>query len=514
MSKKYALISVSDKKGVVDFGRELSQLGYEILSTGGTARSLEEAGVPVKSVSEETGFPEILEGRLKTLHPKIHGGILGKREDETHRQQMSDHEISPIDLGVVNLYPFAQTIAKEGVTRAEAIENIDIGGPTMVRAAAKNYQDVGVIVNPARYEEVIKELKEKGSLSSETKFKLAVEAFTHTAEYDSVISGYLSDQLPEETRFRDTYILPYKKVQALRYGENPQQQAAFYREINPSLSSLAMARQIQGKELSFNNINDTNAAWELVQEFTEPTVVAIKHANPCGVGTAPDLHEAYLKAYDSDPVSIFGGIIAVNNKVDLKTAEEILKIFIEVIIAPDYDKEALEAFQAKKDIRVLQAKLEDIDREELDFKKVSGGLLVQELDKVPMSIENWKVVTKRKPTDRELEDLLFGMRVVKHVKSNAIILAKNLQTIGVGAGQMNRVGAARIAIDQAGEKAKGSVLASDAFFPFPDTVVEAAKAGVTALVQPGGSLKDEEAIEVANSYDMTLLFTGRRYFKH
>jgi len=514
MSKKYALISVSDKKGVVDFGRELSQLGYEILSTGGTARSLEEAGVPVKSVSEETGFPEILEGRLKTLHPKIHGGILGKREDETHRQQMSDHEISPIDLVVVNLYPFAQTIAKEGVTRAEAIENIDIGGPTMVRAAAKNYQDVGVIVNPARYEEVIKELKEKGSLSFETKFKLAVEAFTHTAEYDSVISGYLSDQLPEETRFRDTYILPYKKVQALRYGENPQQQAAFYREINPSLSSLAMARQIQGKELSFNNINDTNAAWELVQEFTEPTVVAIKHANPCGVGTAPDLHEAYLKAYDSDPVSIFGGIIAVNNKVDLKTAEEILKIFIEVIIAPDYDKEALEAFQAKKDIRVLQAKLEDIDREELDFKKVSGGLLVQELDKVPMSIENWKVVTKRKPTDRELEDLLFGMRVVKHVKSNAIILAKNLQTIGVGAGQMNRVGAARIAIDQAGEKAKGSVLASDAFFPFPDTVVEAAKAGVTALVQPGGSLKDEEAIEVANSYDMTLLFTGRRYFKH
>lgn len=514
MSKKYALISVSDKKGVVDFGRELSQLGYEILSTGGTARSLEEAGVPVKSVSEETGFPEILEGRLKTLHPKIHGGILGKREDETHRQQMSDHEISPIDLVVVNLYPFAQTIAKEGVTRAEAIENIDIGGPTMVRAAAKNYQDVGVIVNPARYEEVIKELKEKGSLSPETKFKLAVEAFTHTAEYDSVISGYLSDQLPEETRFRDTYILPYKKVQALRYGENPQQQAAFYREINPSLSSLAMARQIQGKELSFNNINDTNAAWELVQEFTEPTVVAIKHANPCGVGTAPDLHEAYLKAYDSDPVSIFGGIIAVNNKVDLKTAEEILKIFIEVIIAPDYDKEALEAFQAKKDIRVLQAKLEDIDREELDFKKVSGGLLVQELDKVPLSIENWKVVTKRKPTDRELEDLLFGMRVVKHVKSNAIILAKNLQTIGVGAGQMNRVGAARIAIEQAGEKAKGSVLASDAFFPFPDTVVEAAKAGVTALVQPGGSLKDEEAIEVANSYDMTLLFTGRRYFKH
>lgn len=514
MSTKYALISVSDKAGVVDFGRELSQLGYEILSTGGTARSLEEAGVPVKSVSEITGFPEILEGRLKTLHPKIHGGILGKREDETHRQQMSDHEISPIDLVVVNLYPFAQTIAKEGVTRAEAIENIDIGGPTMVRAAAKNYQDVGVIVNPARYEEVIKELKEKGSLSSETKFKLAVEAFTHTAEYDSVISGYLSDQLPEETRFRDTYILPYKKVQALRYGENPQQQAAFYREINPSLSSLAMARQIQGKELSFNNINDTNAAWELVQEFTEPTVVAIKHANPCGVGTAPDLHEAYLKAYDSDPVSIFGGIIAVNNKVDLKTAEEILKIFIEVIIAPDYDKEALEAFQAKKDIRVLQAKLEDIDREELDFKKVSGGLLVQELDKVPLSIENWKVVTKRKPTDRELEDLLFGMRVVKHVKSNAIILAKNLQTIGVGAGQMNRVGAARIAIEQAGEKAKGSVLASDAFFPFPDTVVEAAKAGVTALVQPGGSLKDEEAIEVANSYDMTLLFTGRRYFKH
>ncbi|RQD75275.1 MAG: bifunctional phosphoribosylaminoimidazolecarboxamide formyltransferase/IMP cyclohydrolase PurH [Candidatus Syntrophonatronum acetioxidans] len=514
MSTRYALLSVSDKRGVVDFARELSQLGFEILSTGGTARSLEEAGVPVKSVSEVTGFPEILEGRLKTLHPKIHGGILGKREDETHRNQMSEHEISPIDLVVVNLYPFAQTIAKEGVTLEEAIENIDIGGPTMVRAAAKNYLDVGVIVNPARYAEVIKEIKEKGSLSSETKFRLAVEAFTHTAEYDSVISGYLSEQLSEENKFKDTYILPYKKAQELRYGENPQQQAAFYREINPSLSSIAMARQIQGKELSFNNINDTNAAWELVQEFTEPTVVAIKHANPCGVGTAPDLHEAYLKAYDSDPVSIFGGIIAVNKKVDLKTAQEILKIFIEVIIAPDYDKEALEAFQAKKDIRVLQAKLEEKERDELDFKKVSGGLLVQELDTVPLSKENWKIVTKRKPTERELEDLLFGMRVVKHVKSNAIVLAKNLQTIGVGAGQMNRVGAARIAIEQAGEKARGSVLASDAFFPFPDTVVEAAKAGVTALVQPGGSLKDEEAIEVANSYDMALLFTGRRYFKH
>ncbi len=514
MSAKYALISVSDKAGVVDFARDLVQSGYEILSTGGTARALQEAEVPVKSVSDLTGFPEILEGRLKTLHPKIHGGILGRRDDDTHSQQMSEHDISPIDLVVVNLYPFAQTVAREGVTLEEAIENIDIGGPTMVRAAAKNYKDVGVIVNPSRYPQVIKELKEKGSLGLETKFKLAVEAFTHTAEYDSVISGYLTKQLPEETKFHESLILPYNKVQDLRYGENPQQQAAFYREANPAPSSIAFARQIQGKELSFNNINDTNAAWELVQEYTEPTVVAVKHANPCGVGTASELHEAYLKAYDSDPVSIFGGIIAINKKVDKKTADEILKIFIEVIIAPDYDDDALEAFKAKKDIRVLKSKLGEENREASDFKKVSGGLLVQELDTLLLSADDWKVVTKRKPTEREQADLLFGMRVVKHVKSNAIVLAKDLQTIGVGAGQMNRVGAARIAIEQSGEKAKGSILASDAFFPFPDTVVEAAKAGVTALVQPGGSLKDKEAIETADSYDMAMLFTGRRYFKH
>ncbi len=514
MNTKYALISVSDKAGVVEFARDLVESGYEILSTGGTARALQEAEVPVKSVSDLTGFPEILEGRLKTLHPKIHGGILGIRDDETHRQQMSEHDISPIDLVVVNLYPFAQTIAREGVTLEEAIENIDIGGPTMVRAAAKNYRDVGVIVNPSRYPEVIKELKEKGSLGLETKYALAVEAFTHTAQYDSVISGYLANQLPGETSFHDSLILPYSKVQDLRYGENPQQQAAFYRELNPAPESIAFAQQIQGKELSFNNINDTNAAWELVQEYTQPTVVAVKHANPCGVGTAPDLHEAYLKAYDSDPVSIFGGIIAINRKVDKKTADEILKIFIEVIIAPEYDDDALEAFKAKKDIRVLKSKLGAENREASDFKKVSGGLLVQEMDTLLLNIDHWKTVTRREPTDKEKADLLFGMRVVKHVKSNAIVLARDLQTTGVGAGQMNRVGAARIAIEQAGDKAKGSILASDAFFPFPDTVVEAAKAGVTALVQPGGSLKDKDAIETADSYDMAMLFTGRRYFKH
>lgn len=514
MSNKYALISVSDKAGVVEFARSLTELGFEILSTGGTKRSLEEAGVPVKSVSEVTGFPEILEGRLKTLHPKIHGGILGRRSEELHQKQMAEHDISPIDLVVVNLYPFAQTVAKEGVTLEDAIENIDIGGPTMVRSAAKNYQDVAVVVNPARYQEIVDEMKEKGSLSSETRFKLAVEAFTHTAEYDAVISGYLSGLLPGQENFRDTLILNYKKVQELRYGENPQQQAVFYREVNPIPSSIAFARQHQGKELSFNNINDTNAAWELLQEFSEPTIVAVKHANPCGVGTGAELYDAYMKAYDSDPVSIFGGIIAANTRVDKKTAEEILKIFIEVIIAPEYDPEALEAFQSKKDIRVLQATLATENREVSDYKKVSGGLLVQEMDIVPMDAADWQVVTKRKPTESELKDLAFGMKVVKHVKSNAIVLVKGLQTIGVGAGQMNRVGAARIAIEQAGEKSKGSALASDAFFPFPDTVEEAAKAGVTALVQPGGSLKDKEAIATADSYGMTMLFTGRRYFKH
>lgn len=514
MGTKYALISVSNKAGVEDFARELTELGFKILSTGGTARSLEQAGVPVTPVSDVTGFPEILEGRLKTLHPKIHGGILAVRGSETHRKQLVEHGISPIDLVVVNLYPFAQTIAKEGVTLDEAIENIDIGGPTMVRAAAKNYQDVGVIVNPARYREVIQELKEEGTLSLETKFKLAVEAFTHTAQYDFVISDFLTKQIPDREKFGEAIMLYYKKAQDLRYGENPQQQAVFYREISPVPSSIAYARQHQGKELSFNNINDTNATWNLVQEFREPTVVAVKHANPCGVGTAPKLHEAYLKAYDSDPVSIFGGIIACNRKVDRKTAEEIVKIFIEVIIAPGYEPHALEIFKTKKNIRVLEAGLEQENREAYDFKKVSGGLLAQEADTVLLDTADWKVVTKRKPTDKELADLLFGLRVVKHVKSNAIVLAKDLQTIGVGAGQMNRVGAARIAIEQAGEKARGSVLASDAFFPFPDTVEEAAKAGVKALVQPGGSLKDKEAIEAADSYDMTMLFTGRRYFKH
>ena len=514
MSTKYALISVSDKSGVVEFARALTELGFEILSTGGTKKSLAEAGVPVKSVSDVTGFPEILEGRLKTLHPKIHGGILGRRSEELHQKQMAEHDISPIDLVVVNLYPFAQTIAKEGVTLENAIENIDIGGPTMVRSAAKNYQDVAVVVNPARYQEIIDEMKEKGSLSSETRFNLAVEAFTHTAEYDAVISGYLSGLIPGQEKFRDTLILNYKKVQELRYGENPQQQAVFYREANPVPSSIAFARQHQGKELSFNNINDTNAAWELVQEFSDPTIVAVKHANPCGVGTSAELYDAYVKAYDSDPVSIFGGIIAANTRVDKKTAEEILKIFIEVIIAPEYDPEALEAFKSKKDIRVLQATLAPEDREVSDYKKVSGGLLVQEMDIVPLEANDWQVVTKRKPTDSEVKDLVFGMKVVKHVKSNAIVLAKGLQTIGVGAGQMNRVGAARIAIEQAGEKSKGSALASDAFFPFPDTIEEAAKVGVTALVQPGGSLKDKEAIETADSYGMTMLFTGRRFFKH
>ncbi|MDO9573609.1 MAG: bifunctional phosphoribosylaminoimidazolecarboxamide formyltransferase/IMP cyclohydrolase, partial [Candidatus Contubernalis sp.] len=394
MSIKYALISVSDKSGVVDFARALTELGYEVLSTGGTKKSLNDAGVPVKSVSEITGFPEILEGRLKTLHPKIHGGILGKRGEDLHQKQMAEHDISPIDLVVVNLYPFAQTIAKEGVTIEDAIENIDIGGPTMVRSAAKNYNDVAVVVNPERYQEIIDEMKEKGSLSQETRFKLAVEAFTHTAEYDALISGYLSGLLPGQSKFRNTLLLNYKKVQDLRYGENPQQQAVFYREANPVPSSIAFAQQFQGKELSFNNINDTNAAWELVQEYQEPTIVAVKHANPCGVGTGAELHDAYLRAYDSDPVSIFGGIIASNTRVDKKTVEEILKIFIEVIIAPEYDADALEALKAKKDIRVLQAKLAPEDREVSDFKKVSGGLLVQEMDIVPLDAADWQVVTK------------------------------------------------------------------------------------------------------------------------
>ncbi|MBS4032332.1 MAG: bifunctional phosphoribosylaminoimidazolecarboxamide formyltransferase/IMP cyclohydrolase [Clostridiales bacterium] len=513
MKTKLALLSVSDKTGLVDFAKGLVEAGYTIISTGGTKKALDDAGVPVKSVSEITGFPEILDGRVKTLHPKIHGGILARRDEESHLQQMEEHGIGSIDLVAVNLYPFAQTVAKPDVTLAQAIENIDIGGPTMVRSAAKNFRDVAVVVNPARYSSVIEEMKKDGALSEATKFALAVEAFSHTAEYDAMISSWLYKKIDGAPLFAETMVLPYQKVQDLRYGENPQQKAAFYREPNAAPGSVAGAKQLHGKELSFNNINDLNAAWELVQEFSEPAAVAVKHANPCGVAVAANIFTAYERAFDADPVSIFGGIVAVNRTLDGKTAEKMSEIFLEVIIAPEYDEEALAILMNKKDIRLLQAPLPD-EKVLFDAKKVSGGLLVQELDTEAVHSSGWGAVTNTKPELKQIADMIFGMKVVKHVKSNAIVLVKDGQTIGVGAGQMNRVGAARIAIEQAGDKAKGSVLASDAFFPFPDTVDEAAKAGVKAIVQPGGSMKDQESTEACNKYGIAMMMTGRRYFKH
>ena len=517
MQSKRVLMSVSDKAGLADFARGLKELGYEVISTGGTARHLEDAGIPVVGVSQVTEFPEILGGRLKTLHPKIHGGILARRNQEQDMEQLAAHHIGPIDLVVVNLYPFAQTIAREGVTLGEAIENIDIGGPTMVRAAAKNYSSVGVVVNPARYDGTLKELQEKGKLSEDTRFQLAAEAFAHTAEYDALISAYLLDRVPGAPLFKEQLLLPFSKKADLRYGENPQQRAAFYIDVKAvrGPAEVAGARQLQGKELSFNNYNDLHAAWEMALEFDETTVVAVKHTNPCGVASARTVHEAYLRAFAADPVSIFGGIVAVNRLGDEGTAAEMGKIFLEVVIAPDFSPEALEVFKSRKDLRLLKVG-QSVRRPGgcFDYKKVSGGLLVQEMDLKPMAPEEWRVVTWRNPTREELEDLVFALRVVKHVKSNAIVLARSLQTTGIGAGQMNRVGAAKIAVEQAALKAKGSVMASDAFFPFKDTLEVGAEAGVTAIVQPGGSLKDDESIAEANKRGLAMLFTGRRYFKH
>jgi phosphoribosylaminoimidazolecarboxamide formyltransferase / IMP cyclohydrolase len=513
MTTKLALLSVSDKTGLVDFARGLVEAGFTIISTGGTKKALADAGVPVKSVSEITGFPEILDGRVKTLHPKIHGGILARRDLDQHLAQMEEHGIGSIDLVAVNLYPFAQTVAKPDATLELAIENIDIGGPTMVRSAAKNFKHVAIVVNPARYGTVLEELKSEGAISEATRFALAVEAFSHTAEYDAMISGWLYKKVENAPLFAETMVLPYSKVQDLRYGENPQQKAAFYREANAAPGTVASARQLQGKELSFNNINDLNAAWELVQEFDNPAAVAVKHANPCGVAVNNNLYDAYLQAFEADPVSIFGGIVAVNRTLDAKTAEKMAEIFLEVIIAPGFDEDALQVLSKKKDVRVLQAPLPQ-QRELFDVKKVSGGLLVQELDSEPVHPAGWGAVTNAKPSLQQIDDMVFGMKVVKHVKSNAIVLVKNGQTIGIGAGQMNRVGAAKIAIEQAGAKAEGSVLASDAFFPFRDTVDAAHKAGVRAIVQPGGSLKDQESTMACNEYGIVMMMTGTRYFKH
>lgn len=513
--KKRALLSVSDKTGIVDFARALEQLGYEVVSTGGTAKILQENGVAVTGISEVTGFPECLDGRVKTLHPMVHAGILAMRENPEHMRQVEELGVTLIDVVAINLYPFKQTILKDGVSLEEAIENIDIGGPTMIRAAAKNWQDVAVIVDPADYTRVLDELR-SGTLQRETKFALAAKVFEHTAAYDALISGYLRQQMGADS-FPQQLTLTYEKVQQMRYGENPHQGAAFYREVGKDTNVLSAAKQLHGKELSFNNINDANGALDILKEFgsEQPCAVAVKHTNPCGVGVGDTLLEAYLKAYESDPVSIFGGIVALNRKVDLATAQELSKLFLEIIIAPAFDEEAFALLAKKKNIRLME--LPDCAQpnraDAIDVKKVAGGLLVQQLNTQLLDGE-LKVVTKRAPTPEELEQLLFGWKVVKQTKSNAIVLAKDNGTVGVGPGQTNRVTALELAIRYAGEKASGSVMASDAFFPFADCVELAAKHGITAIIQPGGSIRDEESIKACDEAGIAMVFTGMRHFKH
>lgn len=515
MAIKRALVSVSDKTGIVEFCRGLAELGVEVISTGGTKNLLAKEGVPVIGISDVTGFPEILDGRVKTLHPAVHSGLLAIRDSEEHQKQMKELGLDYIDLVVVNLYPFQETIAKPDVAYEDAIENIDIGGPTMLRSAAKNHAFVSVVVDAADYGKVLEEIKADGDTTLNTRKALAAKVFRHTASYDALISDYLSqvngDPLPER------YTVTYEKIQDLRYGENPHQKAAFYRKPLAAQDTLSNAKQLHGKELSYNNINDANAALQIVKEFTEPAVVAVKHMNPCGVGVGASVLEAFEKAYAADPVSIFGGIVAANRIVDEDTANLLKDIFLEIVIAPGFTEEALAVLTKKKNIRLLEmGNLQaGVDRQsQFVVTSIDGGMIVQENDIHSIQAEDLKVVTDRQPTEEELKQLLFGWKIVKHVKSNAILLAKNNMTIGVGAGQMNRVGAAKIAIEQAGAEAKGSVMASDAFFPMSDTVEAAAKAGITAIIQPGGSIKDEESIAMANQHGIAMVFTGVRHFKH
>ena len=510
--KKRALISVSDKTGVIEFAKQLVELGFEIISTGGTKKAIHEAGIPVIGVSDVTGFPEILDGRVKTLNPLIHGGLLAKFDDPSHKAQMDEHSIDPIQIVCVNLYPFQQTIEKPDVTVEDAIENIDIGGPTMLRSAAKNHQYVAVVVDPTDYETVISDLKEVNEVKFETRRALAAKVFRHTAAYDSIIANYMTELVGIETPEKLT--VTYELKQPLRYGENPHQKASFYRKPLGSKFSIANATQLHGKELSYNNINDADAALQIVKEFTEPAAVAVKHMNPCGVGTGKDIVAAYEKAFEADPLSIFGGIIALNREVDRSTAEKMHEIFLEIIIAPSFTKEAIDILTSKKNIRLLTIPFGGNEKPESKLTSIEGGLLLQDRDEYSLEQATISYPTDRKPTDEEWEALKLGWKVVKHVKSNAIVVSDAQMTLGIGAGQMNRVGSAKIALEQAGEKAKGAALASDAFFPMDDTVEAAAKAGVTAIIQPGGSIKDEDSIKKANEYGIAMVFTGVRHFKH
>ena len=511
--KKRALISVSDKTGIVDLAAKLEDFGYEIISTGGTLKTLKGAGLHPIDISDITGFPECLDGRVKTLHPNVHAGLLAMRSNPEHMAFLEKMNINTIDIVVVNLYPFKQTISKPGIELQEAIENIDIGGPTMLRSAAKNYQDVAVLVDPADYAKVLDELA-GGGITKETKFYLMYKVYQHTAYYDTLIANYLREK--QGIKFPEKLTLAFDMAQSMRYGENPRQEAVFYKEPFPVAGSLAKAKQLHGKELSYNNINDTNGAINLLKEFSEPTVVACKHSNPCGVASDKTIAGAFAKANASDPTSIFGGIIAANREIDKDTAEQINKIFIEIVVAPSFSKEALDILCTKKNIRLLELPdiADPIPAGNYDMKKVLGGLLVQDFDDNVIDSDKINVVTKKAPTQAELEDMEFAMKVVKHTKSNAIVIAKDKVTLGIGCGQVNRIWATKQAIEHSLTSTKGAALASDAFFPFDDCVKAAGEAGITAIAQPGGSINDKSSIEACDKLEIAMIFTGDRHFKH
>jgi len=516
---KRALLSVSDKSGLIEFAKVLVENGVELISTGGTAKAIREAGLPVKDISEVTGFPEMLDGRVKTLHPVVHGGLLSLRENKEHMETIAKHNIKPIDLVCVNLYPFEATIAKPNVELHEAIENIDIGGPSMIRSASKNYQSVTVVVNPARYADIINEMKEnEGATTFKLRQELAIEAFGNTSRYDGMIHEYLHKHLSEK-KWPDIFTLSGTKLQEMRYGENPHQPAAFYKDRSTKLPVISNGKQLQGKELSYNNIMDADAALMLVKEFDEPAAAIIKHTNPCGTAIGKDIQEAFVKAYEADPLSAFGGIVAVNRHVDEKTAQVVLEklSFFEIIMAPSYDAGALKAFEARKNLRVMSLEgLGEVRGQTAGYhvRRVEGGFLVQDFDQALEDKSQYKVVSEKQPDPQLAKDMEFGWKLVKHVKSNAIVLVRNGVSLGVGAGQMNRVGSLEIAIKQAGEKAKGSVMASDALLPFRDSVDACAKAGIAAIIQTGGSVRDKEVIEAANQHGIPMIFTTYRHFKH
>ena len=517
-----ALISVSDKTGLVEFAKELAAMNVSILSTGGTAELLKKNGIAVTEVADYTGFPEMMDGRVKTLHPKVHGGILARRDMASHMDAIAKHGINTIDMVVVNLYPFQQTVAKEDCTLEDAIENIDIGGPAMLRSAAKNYKDVAVVCDPADYADIIAEMKKNdGSLSTDTKFELSKKTFSHTAQYDGAIANYMSSLKADKKHqnrkaYPEILNLQFEKVQDMRYGENPHQSAAFYREKDIEPGTLASYRQLQGKELSYNNISDADAAWECVKNFDEPACVIIKHANPCGVAVGKDLLDAYQKALQTDPEAAFGGIIAFNGELDARTSEEVSKLFVEVLIAPSFTEEAKGIFNRKKNLRLLEISLGK-NTNAFDMKRVGGGLLVQSPDIVDVIATDLKIVTRQQPTPQQMADMLFASKVVKFVKSNAIVFCGNGMALGIGAGQMSRVDAARTAsmkAENAGLSLKGSVVASDAFIPFRDGLDIVANAGATAVIQPGGSVRDPEVIAAADEHGIAMVFTSIRHFRH